>query len=369
MSCRQGNGHIYTSLEHTKHSQICIISVSIVAVLVGAASITQSGINIALASWTKHPLRASFIQCIVASIILFPLCFVPNHKRTSDANNIVDTNIFKITIHSLKQDKKNYFVFLNGFCAVIWVCTAIYMPPRIGFGLFAISAIFGQIFASLLLDQYGLLWNKQKELSLLNIFGSVIVICGVVIFQFHNFKSTETFSILLLIFYILIVVLAGIALIAETALNRQLQNVLHGTPYQAAFVDFVLASLILFVVNIVIYISNNDWFEVEHNEFKWYIFCGGILAVFVVTMYIICPSYIGFVAMYIYAVCGSLVISLIYDTVGTFGQIDSNDQISIFKISGAVCVFFGAVLSNIKRNKTKEDKSLQTVESKTELEM
>ena len=104
--------------------------------------------------------------------------------------------------------------------------------------------------------------------------------------------------------------------------------------------------------NIVIYFADKEY-EFSHSNLKWYMFFGGMLGAFIVSMYIICLLQIGFVTTYICSIFGALIISLIYDVIGAFGVDNgkqSNNNLSIlWKIVGVICVLIGAIIMNLKR--------------------
>ena len=88
---------------------------------------------------------------------------------------------------------------------------------------------------------------------------------------------------------------------------------------------------------------------VDNEWLRWYLFFGGVLGAFVVSMFIICPSHIGFVTTYLCSIFGSMVTSVIFDYVGAFGvAVDGVQSVSVFKVIGIICVLIGAVMVNLK---------------------
>merc|ERR1712228_793033 len=241
---------------------------------------------------------------------------------------------------------------MGGLCANIWICSAIYIAPKIGFGLYAICIVMGQILSSIVIDHFGLIWSDKKPLSVINIFGTLIAIIGVVMFQIPQiFNNDNDANMMMLIVYMIMSLFARMFFILLSALNRRLKIISNGTVYQSAFILFVNATMLSMIVNILIYFVQNDWFEVAADDnLKWFIFCGGLMAAFVVSMYIVCLSYIGFVATYICSIFGTLIISLIYDLFGAFGiNAVDDDTVSGWKLMGIVLVLIGAMIMNIKR--------------------
>ena len=149
----------------------------------------------------------------------------------------------------------------------------------------------------------------------------------------------------LLLFYMILSIFAGVSYTMLSALNRRLKIIMQSTPYQASFLLFLNASIILSIVNIIFYTMDNKILYFDHDNLKWYMFFGGMIGGFIVSMYIICLLCIGFVTTYICSIFGALVISLIYDVIGAFGvdqaqdnDIDNNFFI-LWKIGGVMLCF------------------------------
>eukprot|EP01083_Nonionella_stella_P049647 132214_1 len=345
------------AIQPTHYSIICVF----LALLIGISTVIQGGTNILLSSWSGDPMRSTCIQFLLGTMCLFPFLF---HNR----NNHILRNV----ICECKQNPMNYCVFLNGFLGVVFICSAIYAAPVIGFGPYIVSLIIGQILTSTLVDQYALLWTKGRALSNLNIMGALMTIGGEIVFQIRSFESiaTQQNDLLIAILSVAFAVFAGICVTIQAALNMRLQSIMKDTPYKASLTSFVIGSLLLIVINCVIYSVRGDWFIVNPQYFEWYMFFGGILGAFVVTMFIICPPYIGFVTTYICSIFGSMITSVIFDYIGAFGvHVQKEDQISMWKVGGIVIVFIGAILVNIRTSNTdkkvQESTCLMDLEAKT----
>lgn len=332
---------------------ICAI---LVATSIGMSMVLEFGVNISLSNYMQHPLRSAWINFSIGTILLLPLFVICNKNTYNDndgdsnsRNTIRDT--FSNLVSGLKEDKKNYIVSLNGICGVIAVISPIYIAPLIGFPLYTISVIFGQIITSMSIDNYGLIWTETKRLTIINFLGAFGAIGGIIIFQIPSFREQgkdQTHNVGMIILYMFIAMFAGISVTIQSALNRRLKDIIQGTPYQSAFLSFLNAAIILTIINIMLYIVMGDWFETEQEYFEWFMFFGGLMGAFGVSMVIICPSYIGFVATYICIIFGSLIMSIMFDYFDAFG-VNTNEEIhkSIFRICGVIIVFVGAILVNI----------------------
>ena len=347
--------------------RICTV---ILSFIVGMSITLQHGINISLSNWMQHPLRSAWVNFSIGWIAMIPLFIFCNQNTEQDSNARGESaakherNSIKQTfvnlLPSFKSDKKNLFVLLNGTCGVIIVVAPIYIAPEIGFALYTISVIFGRIIGSICIDNYGLLWTETKTVSILKLVGAVFVFCGIVLYQVPAFIQSEhgNINIGLIILYLIIAIIAGISTCVQSALNRRMKVLIKGTPYQSVFLCFLNASLILTVINIILYAIKGDWFETHNAYFTWYMFFGGLMGAFVVGMLIVCPGLIGFVATYISVIFGSLIMSIILDYTNAFG-VDRKEMLhkSAFRIVGVALVFIGAVLVNIAGGKKKYQKT------------
>eukprot|EP01084_Bolivina_argentea_P310892 538042_1 len=182
------NAKLSTSTTHINKG--CIIFIIFASIAVGCMQVTISGINIQLSNWIGNPLRATCIQFSVATLCLLPVSVLHKSEQTTHKLDGI-----KNLIKTLKLNNHNYIVFANGLLGVIFVCSGIYIAPQIGFSLYTIASICGQIIASMLIDQFGLIWSAIKKLSILNMFGAFIAICGVIIFQIPTFIRYLAFEV------------------------------------------------------------------------------------------------------------------------------------------------------------------------------
>eukprot|EP01083_Nonionella_stella_P050571 134484_1 len=321
-------------MHETYYSIICIF----LAFLIGVSTVIQGGTNIVLSSWSGDPMRSTCIQFCIGTICLSPLlCYNKNNNALQNA------------ITECNQNQMNYFVFLNGFLGVVYVCSAIYAAPVIGFGPFIVSLVIGEILTSTLIDQYALLWTKGRALSNLNIVGALMAVGGEIVFQMHSFESiaTKQNDLFIAILCVAFAVFAGVCVTIQGALNMRLKTIMNDTAYKAAWASFANGSLILIVINCIIYSVREDWFIIHPQYFEWYMFFGGMLGAFVVTMFIICPLYIGFVTTYICVIFASMVTSVVLDYIGAFGVHVQKDDLSMWNIGGIIIVLIGSILVNI----------------------
>lgn len=379
MSINRGREYSKPIELNTWRNRLFLAFIVLLSILVGVIQVTQSGLNIALGIWLKNPVRSAFLSFIIGDICLLPFYFLCNNTDNVDdevsysihnnskpsmsvsifnPNTLEEEQVIVITPSmtwinmkdALKDDKKNWIIILNGALGTFFVCSVIYISPLIGFSLYYIAVIIGQIICSMLIDNFGLFWSIKKKLTLFNIIGSILTLSGAVIFQIPGFIGKHNYNYdISTIGLFMIALFSGSSLTVKSCLDRKLKKIMNGTAYQSTFLSFMNSTILLFIINIIVYIIENDWFQVNNDEFEWWIFCGGLLGPFIVTIYIIAPSYIGFVATFILAIFGSLITSFIFDIIGAFG-INAHQSFSFWEFAGIILVLIGSFMVNIRRN-------------------
>eukprot|EP01083_Nonionella_stella_P050569 134481_1 len=145
------------------------------------------------------------------------------------------------------------------------------LAPVIGFGPYVVSLIIGQILTSTLVDQYALLWTKGRPLSTLNIVGALMTVGGEIVFQIRSFAAVKD-DLFLASLCVAFAVFGGICVTIQAALNMRLKSIMKDTAYKASWASFANGSLLLIVINCVMYAVRGDWFIIHPQYFEWYMF-------------------------------------------------------------------------------------------------
>ncbi len=132
----------------------------------------------------------------------------------------------------------------------------------------------------------------------------------------------------------------GVALASQAGLNAQLRQHLN-SPYQAAFISFLIGTVILGVV-----VASQQAVRPNVQELMnvpaW-LWLGGLLGAFCVSMSVILAPRLGAMSFTIVVVCGQMLTSMLLDHFGWLGF----DQHSINwqRVLGSTLVVLGLVLS------------------------
>ncbi len=132
----------------------------------------------------------------------------------------------------------------------------------------------------------------------------------------------------------------GVAMASQAGINAQLRQYMH-SPYQAAFFSFLVGTLILGVV-VLLQTGSRPQLQ-EFMAVPYWLWIGGLLGAFGVSVAIILAPRLGAVNLTIIIVCGQLIASLILDHFGWLGF--EKHSINWQRIGGVMLVIAGLVLT------------------------
>lgn len=132
----------------------------------------------------------------------------------------------------------------------------------------------------------------------------------------------------------------GVALASQAGINAQLRQYVH-SPYQAAFFSFLVGTLILGVV-VLMQTGARPQLQ-ELTAVPYWLWIGGLLGAFGVSVAIILAPRLGAVNLTIVIVCGQLLAALVLDHFGWLGF--EKHAINWQRISGIILVIAGLVLT------------------------
>jgi transporter family-2 protein len=140
-----------------------IFAAMLVAVLIGAVLPLQGLINARLGTHIGGPIAAAFVSFLVGTAML--------------GAYLLATRTPVLLQDSLKLPA---WVWAGGVFGAIYVACFTLLVPRIGAAGMICLAVLGQVTASLLLDQFGIL-QVPKPVDAVRIVGALLVLAGVVL--------------------------------------------------------------------------------------------------------------------------------------------------------------------------------------------
>ena len=141
--------------------------------------------------------------------------------------------------------------------------------------------------------------------------------------------------------YYLLALLMGLSIASQAPINAALARSLGGSPLIAALISFVVGSLCLCVLCYFSGVLNIATFKALGAQ-SWWKFLGGILGAFFVFGTILLAPKIGLINMFLLALVGQLITSMILDSIGAFGL--AIKPISLHKIIGLCVVIAGLAI-------------------------
>ncbi|MDR7016770.1 DMT family transporter [Acinetobacter sp. 3657] len=132
----------------------------------------------------------------------------------------------------------------------------------------------------------------------------------------------------------------GVAMAFQTAINAQLREYLH-SPLQAAFLSFLVGTVIL---GFLVYFQSTakpDLSELSH--IPWFLWVGGFLGVYAISMSIYTAPKLGFLTFSGLVIFGQMVISMLLDHFGWLGT--DKTPINWQRLLGSIVIFIGVLLT------------------------
>jgi bacterial/archaeal transporter family-2 protein len=127
----------------------------------------QAGINAQLRSVLGSPLAAALVSFVVGTAGLALVALVlraPTPFRAA-------------------WESSAWWHWVGGLIGAVYVLTTIILAPKLGAATLTAAVVAGQMIASLLLDQYGLVGFPLHPISAARLVGAALVIGGVVLVQ------------------------------------------------------------------------------------------------------------------------------------------------------------------------------------------
>jgi bacterial/archaeal transporter family-2 protein len=142
--------------------------------------------------------------------------------------------------------------------------------------------------------------------------------------------------------YLLLAFAAGVMLPFQAGVNAELAQWVN-SPFRAAFVSFLVGTLVLLVVSVLVFKPLPSWTRL--GDAPWWVWIGGALGAFYVAGSIVSAPKLGAATLIALVVAGQALASLAVDHFGWVG-FDEN-PISLGRIGGMVLIAAGVVLVRI----------------------
>jgi transporter family-2 protein len=135
------------------------------SVFIGISMASQAGINAQLRMALSNPVQAAFISFLIGTIILGVIALVQGDAWFK-GNSLASIP---------------WWAWLGGVLGAFNIAMSIFLAPKLGALVLAISIVVGQIVASLVLDQNGWLGYPKIDITLNRVIGALFVVVGLIL--------------------------------------------------------------------------------------------------------------------------------------------------------------------------------------------
>lgn len=133
----------------------------------------QTAINGRLGTVLHSPIKATFVAFLVGAIVLTIITMslgTPMKERFHNIGNGIK--------------KGDWWILIGGICGSLYVFFAAWLVPFIGTGSVIVIALFGQLFFSAIIDQFGMFYSAKRSLNVIKVIGLIVMLIGIVIIRF-----------------------------------------------------------------------------------------------------------------------------------------------------------------------------------------
>ncbi|WP_346685716.1 DMT family transporter [Megamonas hypermegale] len=305
----------------------------LLGILMGLGLPLQTGINARLTHKLGSPYNASFVSFIIAFIFLLLLVFITEQN-------------YSISFGELAGEP--LWIWMGGVCGFIFLTGNIVLFARLGGVQTVIFPVLGQILMGLIIDNFGLFYAPQTDLTLLRVLGAILVLLGVINVVMakktpdNNLlnKPKRQHTLLWQIFGII----AGMLSTVQTAVNGHL-GIILASPVKAAVISFIIGIALLAVICVIILLQRKTVsalrIELRRREnYPWWIWLGGILGGLFVLTNAYLSNIIGTGMTIIAILIGSTSGGLIIDCFGLLGS--ERKPVGMRQIFGIIIMIIGA---------------------------
>ncbi|WP_455631262.1 DMT family transporter [Megamonas sp.] len=305
----------------------------LLGILMGLGLPLQTGINARLTHKLGSPYNASFVSFIIAFIFLLLLVFITEQNYSIPFGELAGEPLW---------------IWMGGVCGVIFLTGNIVLFARLGGVQTVIFPVLGQILMGLIIDNFGLFYAPQTDLTLLRVLGAILVLLGVINVVMakktpdNNLlnKPKRQHTLLWQIFGII----AGMLSTVQTAVNGHL-GIILASPVKAAVISFIIGIALLAVICVIILLQRKTVpalrIEPRRREnYPWWIWLGGILGGLFVLTNAYLSNIIGTGMTIIAILIGSTSGGLIIDCFGLLGS--ERKPVGMRQIFGIIIMIIGA---------------------------
>jgi bacterial/archaeal transporter family-2 protein len=154
------------------NSSTATIGFLVAACLAGMLSSMQPGMNARLGQVAGSPLWGGLVNFVIGCALI-ALVVVVLRFAAGDAMGSLPT--------TSKMAAAPWWAWLGGLLGATYVCTAIFVVPKVGGVNYFMCVVVGQIIGHAIIDRYGLLGLPAHSLTPVRVVGIVLVVGGMLL--------------------------------------------------------------------------------------------------------------------------------------------------------------------------------------------
>lgn len=321
----------------------------LLGVLAGIGLPIQTSVNTRLRKTVGSPYNASLVSFAVAFVFLILLLIITGQGIVIPFGTLI---------------KEPAWIWLGGICGLVFLTGNILLFSKLGGVQTVVLPVMGQILMGLLIDNFGLFYSEKSSLSILRIFGAILVIAGVIIVslakeikrgsiveemeeEVEEVKEDVEEEILqkkssILWLWRLFGIAAGMLSATQIAVNGYLGKVVE-SPIKASAISFAIGIICLVVLCVILYMKKNPattTVSAEEQKNPWWMWMGGILGGLYILANIYLSRIIGTGMTVIVLLIGATAGGILVDHFGMFEA--PKKPANMMKILGVVIMVAGA---------------------------
>lgn len=302
------------------------------ALVIGLALPFQTTINSRLRDVVRSSFFASFISFFIGTLFLGLITLISTGS---------------ILINHKILENNPLWIWIGGILGIVFLTSNIVLFPKLGSVQTVIMPIIGQIIMGLLIDQFGLFDSNTHHITILRLFGVLMVLGGSIITVKKSSRDTSISSIHSKnkLYWQAFGIFSGLIVSTQTAINGQLGVILK-SPVHAAFVSFFIGTISLLLLTLLF----SGWQKPQvkrifHEKYPLWIWLGGIIGGIYVYGNAFLVPILGTGVTIIIVLSGQIIGGLLIDQFGLLGS--TINKITVKKILGIFLIALGLILVNL----------------------
>ena len=243
-----------------------------------------------------------------------------------------------LLIESELIERLPWWAWCGGLCGLWGLTVNIIIFPKLGAFQTALMPMLGQIGMGIVIDSFGLLQSPVFPFTLKRAVALLILLTGIMMIVIRKGNPENRSNLLI---WQLIGISGGAVFAMQPSMNSLLSIGLYSSVH-AAFVSFFTATLMLFLLVVVIPRDRVNIPKIFSLERPWWSWLGGIIGGTFVTGFAFFASKTGIGILLTTSICGMLTNSLIIDKYGWLGAVKKH--IGPMQYIGLLLVVTGIII-------------------------